>query len=83
MPDGLEELEGGAPGAGPSANVAASALPREPARRQKVVKVCAASICFMSVCVCVCVLCVREGDRKRERESVCVCVVYWYQLSNL
>ena len=51
MPDGLEELEGGAPGAGPSANVAASALPREPARRQKVVKVCAASICFVCVCV--------------------------------
>jgi len=58
MPDGLEELEDGAPGvgrAGRSANAAASAQPRAPGRRQKVVKVRSASLCFMCVCVCVCV----------------------------
>ena len=40
---------------------------RAPARRQKVVKVCVASLCFMCVCVCVCV-CVFM------RVCVCVCV---------
>ena len=92
MPDGLEELEDGAPGAGPSANTAAAAQPREPARRQKVVKVCAASLC--SMCVCVCVFC--ACSCLRMCACVCVyvfvcvcvrvfmqaCVVDWYQLSN-
>ena len=68
MPDGLEELEDGAPGVGPCANVAAAAQPRAPARRQKVVKVCVASLCFMCVCVCVYVcVCL----------FVCVCVCVW------
>jgi len=68
MPDGLEELEDGAPGVGPCANVAAAAQPTAPARRQKVVKVCVASLCFMCVCVCVYVcVCL----------FVCVCVCVW------
>ena len=68
MPDGLEELEDGAPSVGPCANVAAAAQPRAPARRQKVVKVCVASLCFMCVCVCVYVcVCL----------FVCVCVCVW------
>ena len=73
MPNGIEQLEDGAPGAGPSANTAAAAQREEPARRQKVVKVCRESlfheyvfVCvFVCVCICVCA---------RARILVCVCV---------
>jgi hypothetical protein len=77
MPNGIEQLEDGAPGAGPSANTAAAAQREEPARRQKVVKVCRESlfheyvfVCvFVCVCICVCA---------RARILVCVCVcVFW------
>ena len=88
MPNGIEQLEDGAPGAGPSANTAAAAQREELARRQKVVKVCRESllheyvsyvfVCvFVCVCVCICV-CVCA----RVFWCVCVCVLVFIGTSS-